>query len=323
MTETGDIHSWAEWQNLDLGETDWLIPGLLEVGGGGLVHGGPRAYKSFLLLQLCLDLAAGYGVLGVFLPVPAKRTLMFQAEGTKRAWKNRLVALQEEYPAEIPFWSRHTSLEKFDSAQGDKRMRAALELIRPDLVVLDPIAEFLEGADTDAVSVQRWTGVINGWRERAGCAVVLVHHDRQPLRFASQGGMTTLDAGMEESRGHTRLTAWADLVLGVKRRDDVTTVRVQKVRDSVDGQEFQFRLVNGKLVLASRSDALEQAVLQVVVKEMWFSEAMHAVCEILNAQERTVRRAIDRLVTRGELDRVTAGGRFRLKPKSDKQGGEK
>ena len=312
MTEQ-DILAWDDWLDLELGEPDWLVPGLLERGGAGIVHGSSRSFKSFFMLQLCLDLAAGYPALGVFPVVPPKRTLMFQAEGTKRAWRQRMWALRDVYPTGIHFWSRHTSVEKFDSPAGDARMRAALALVKPDMVVLDPIAEFLSGIDTDAVSIQRWTAVMNGWREDFGCAVLLVHHDRQPMRFFNKTGMTTLDAGMEEARGNTRLPAWADLVVGMRRKDDVTTARVQKVRDAPDGQEFQFKFSGGRLVLASRSDALEQLALSVLVGKMWLSDVVKAVSEHgMGVHDRTIRRAIDRLVERGEVAQAIVGGRFQL-----------
>lgn len=309
---TVDILSWNDWHGLALGPPDWLVPGLLERGGGALIHGGPRSFKSFFMLQLCLDLAAGYSPLGVFPAVPQKRTLLFQAEGTKRAWKKRMDALWSGYPSDLPFWSRHTATEKFDTPAGSNRMLKALDLIKPDLLVLDPIAEFLDGADTDAVAVQRWTSTINSWREAAGCAVFLVHHDRQPLRFSAKGEMRTLDAGMEEARGNTRITAWADCIIGLRRKDETTTARVQKVRDSPDGQEFSFTLVGGKLIVTSRADALEQTVLGLVVGELWLADLLRECALVHGVHERTARRAIDRLVDRGELVKKAVGGRFQL-----------
>lgn len=308
-----DVLSWDAWLELDLGTPDWLIPGLLERGAGGLVHGSSRSFKSFLLLQLCLDLAAGYSILDIFPATAQHRTIMFQAEGTRRAWQARMTALKEVYPTGIPFWSRHTAVERFDAPAGDKRMRAVLALLKPDLVVIDPIAEFLQGSDRDDVAVQRWVAVANGWKADFGCAVVLVHHDRQPLRFPGQGGLTTLDAGMEEARGHTRLPAWADLVLGLRRKGDITTVRVQKVRDQEERADFSLRLVGGRLVLADSPDLLEQAVLRAVGVEAWLADVVRVASTSTAAGERTIRRAISRLVERGTIEQITAAGRFKLR----------
>ena len=307
------VLSWDEWLALDVGEPDWLIPGLLERGGGGLVHGSTQSYKSFLMLRMCLDLAAGLSVLDIF-PVTAPRpTLLFQAEGSVRAWRRRMLNLRDDYPSGIPFWSRHTAVDMFDSPSGDARMRAALERVRPDLLVLDPIADFFDGSDTDQVSVQRWLRVVNGWKTDFSCAVVLVHHDRQPLRFPSQGKMTVVDGGLEEVRGNTRLIGWPDVVLGMRRKLDVTTVRVQKVRDAEHGQEFDFRLVSGKLVLGGRTDLLAVAILAAVVGEVWQADVMHSVEAGTGMGGRMVRRAIDKLVTSGELVRFTMGGRLKLR----------
>ena len=243
---------------------------------------------------------------------------MFKAEGTKRAWQQRMVNLRSFYPPGIPFWSRHVATEKLDSPAGDMRMRVALTTIQPSLLVLDPIAEFLHGTDTDAVAVQRWTAVVNGWRETFGCAVVLVHHDRQRLQFALKGSLTTLDAGMDEARGHTRLPAWADWVVGMRRKDDTTTVRVQKVRDAPDGQEFVLKLSEGRLVTVGRSDAIELGVIAAIQGgDVWLADVCRAVTTSLGTPDRTIRRAIDRLIEAGDVAQIKEGGRFKLELTKD------
>lgn len=313
MTSVNEVLSWDEWLGLELGEPEWLIPNLLEKGGGGLVHGSTQTFKSFLMLQLCLDLAAGQSALSIFPAAPPRPTLMFQAEGTKRGWRKRMLNMRGMYPAGIKFWSRHSAVDKFDSPAGDKRMRDALGLVRPDLLVLDPIADFFDGSDSDAVAVQRWLSVVNGWKADFGCAVVLVHHDRQPLRFLAKGNVTPLDAGLEEARGHTRLIGWPDMVLGMRRKEGVTTVRVQKVRDAEHGQEFQFKLVDGRLVLGGRTDAMAVAIMAAVVGEVWLADVMNKVGVEAGTHPRTVRRAIDKLVEDGELTKFSVSGRFKLR----------
>ena len=315
---TSGLLSWREWLELRLGEPDWLIPGLLEQGGGGLLHGGARSFKSFFMLRACLDIAAGRALFGLFPAHPPRPTMMYQAEGTKRGWRKRMENVRTDYPSDLPFWSKHTAIEKLDTPTGDRAMRLALAAHRPALLTLDPIAEFLLGADTDPVAVQRWTATVNGWREEFGCAVVLVHHDRQPLRYSAQGTMKTLDAGMEEARGHTRLTAWADLIIGMKRKGDITTAQVQKVREEKDERQFSFKLVDGGLVPVDQADTVGQAVLAAVVGNVWLADVIRAVCTSSAANDRTVRRAVARLVERGDLLQVTRAGRISLhRPKEE------
>lgn len=312
---TDDVLSWDEWLALDIGTPDWLIPGLLEKGAVGLVHGSSQSYKSFFLLRLCLDLAAGYSVLDIFPPAPARPTLLFQAEGSRRAWKQRMVNLRADYPSGIPFWSRHTLTEKLDSPAGDKRMLAALDLVKPSLLVIDPLAAFFAGSDTDETAIKRWIDVVNGWRVAADCAVILCHHDRQPFRFAAKGGgLNTLDAGMEEARGRGNVKAWTDLAIGMRRKDDITTVRIEKVRDAPIGQEFSFKLVGGKLVLSDRADAVEIAIRTALVKgDQWLADVSRDVTSATGAQDRTIRRAVERMIERGEVEKVVYAGRFKLK----------
>lgn len=312
---TDDVLTWDQWLALEIGEPDWLVPGLLEKGAVGLVHGSSQSYKSFLLMRLCLDLAAGYSVLDIFPAAPARATLLFQAEGSRRAWKQRMVNLRADYPSGIPFWSRHTLTEKLDSPGGDKRMRAALALVKPALLVIDPLAAFFGGSDTDELAIKRWIEVVNGWRVQADCAVILCHHDRQPFRFVSKGGgLTALDAGMEEARGRGNIKAWTDLAIGMRRKDDVTTIRIEKAREAPIGQEFSFKLVGGKLVLAERSDAVEIAIRATLTHtDQWLADVSRDVTTATGAQDRTIRRAIERMIARGELEKAVHAGRFKLK----------
>jgi len=224
------------------------------------------------------------------------------------------VNLRDQYPPNIPFWSRHTLTEKLDSKVGRKAVMAALELVKPELVVVDPIAFFFQGSESDPVTVQNWLDIVNEWRESAGCAVILCHHDRQSLRFPTKSGLSTLDAGMDDARGSSRLPAWADFVAGMKRKDEQSILRVQKVRDQEDEQEFTFVLRDGKLVLTERSDTIGEFVLNVVgPTEWWLSAVVNSVSTQMDVSGDTVRRTINKLVSRGALVQKPIGARFKIK----------
>lgn len=322
MELTGDeVLSWSEWLTLDMGEPAWLIPGILERGGGGMVHGASRAFKSFFLLRLCLDLAAGLPVMDIW-PLPRPyRTLLLQAEGSKQSWRRRMLALREHYPEEMPFWSRHSLTMLLDSKEGIEAMDNALSITEPDLVVVDPLANFFSGSEMDEESIKRWIRVMNQWREKFGCAVVICAHDRQTIRFQGKGGLTELNAGMEEARGRTNLPAWSDFVAGFKRKGDSTTMSIQKVREQADGQEFHFSLQGGRLILTGRSDAIEAVIFTHVNsgKEWWLAQLSEAVAKDANVSARTARRAIEKMVEDGQLNRIPDGMRFKIVRGDDSQ----
>lgn len=314
MSDTAN-RTWDEWLALDFGEPDWLIPGLLERGGGGLIHGASRAYKSFFLLRLCLDLAAGKPVMDIW-PLPKTyRTFLLQAEGSERSWQRRMIALREVYPAGIPFWSRHSLTVKLDTPEGQDMMAEALAVVRPDLVVVDPIANFFRGSENDSDNMQRWLDTVNMWRAVCGCAVILCHHDRQTQRHFGKGGsMVEVSAGMEEARGHTRLPAWADFVGGFRRKVDTTTLTIEKVRDAEDQQQFSFQLRDGKLVLTERSDALGLFIMQYVgEREVWLADIVTKCQEDVSVSEMTARRGIQMLVERNKLAQTQYGRRYKVR----------
>jgi len=313
MGDVDGLLSWDEWLALELGEPEWLIPNLLERGGAGLLHGGIQSYKSFLSLRLCLDLAAGQSVFGLFPPAPARPSILLQAEGSKKAWQRRMLRLQQDYPAGIPFSSRHTLTEKLDTRKGDEWVRRAIACTGANLLVVDPIANFFTGADTDAVALQRWRDVSNGWREAYDCAVLWVHHNRQAIRFFGDGKVATFEGGPEEARGRGDTKAWADLILGLKRRGDETVLTVEKVRDDPTGQAFTFKLAAGKLVLAQEADGLEKVVLAAIAGgDRWVAELTGEVAQQTGVSPSSVRRMIARLVERGEIYQVAYGTRQKV-----------
>lgn len=314
--------SWEDWITMDIPPVDWLIPHVLAKGGAAILHGPPQSFKSFFLLRLCLDLSSGQRPLDIWDAGERPfRTLLLQGEGSKANWRDRMLALRDKYPAQLPFWSRHTVDLKLDTDKGIATMDAALKLVQPDLIVIDPVANFFIGDDVSQTDVGRWLHACNHWRE-SGPAVLLATHDRQSIRFAGKPGapMQTLDAKMEEMRGSTRLPAWADFVASLRRTKGATArFTIQKIRDGnpdVDNT-FNFEFIEAELDLrllgSAGATGISKWILDFTRTARFQPEVVAACIEEWACAPMTPRRHIDTLLKEGSLQQIKIEGSKRFK----------
>lgn len=313
MTDT--FLPYTSWLDMSLPPAIWLIPDLLERGSGGFLHGQAGAYKSFLLLQLALDVASGSTVLNIWAKQPPRSVMLFQAEGTKRAWQARIRAHRATYPEDIPFFTEHRLDLKVDSAKGQKIMWEAINRIRPDLVILDPLKNLMTGTDGDPIAIERWFDQWNSWRQEFGCSVLVGTHDRQPQHHydRAKGMMVTSNYGWEELRGRTELPGWADLIMALKKRDNVATLIVQKVRDGIGDDEYRFRLEDGRLLVFGRSDGVDMWIGEHLQPAPLVSELVKDTAEATGMSTKTVRRHIDMMVGAGTVEKFIDGeGKTRI-----------
>ena len=300
---TGAFLQFGEWLDLELPPPDWLVENLIERGSGGFIHGQPGAFKSFFLLQLGLDVAAGAAPLGAWKADMPKSVVLLQAEGTRRSWRDRIRAHEAVYPRVMAFFSLHRLDLKADSKAGTRLIEAQLARIQPALIIIDPLANWMTGSDTDDVAIDKWHGLWNSWRENFGSAVVVGHHDRQPLRAYDKaaGSVTARDYGPEEMRGHTRLYAWADFQAALKKKDGVSTLTVEKVRERSEGDEYRFRLEQGRLVLVGRSDTVETWIAEHLKDEPLVAELVREAAKATGMSAKTVRRHLDLVISSGQV----------------------
>lgn len=305
-----------DWLTAQFPDPVWIIKDLMEAGTGGWLHGPPGAYKSFWLLRLCVDVAAGVDPLDTWPAQPAVPTLYLQAEGVKRGWQKRIIAAAAEVPESVPFHTVHDTTFKVDTPKGERYFRTLMDRIQPKLVVLDPLVTWFTGNDSDPVAIREWLDRLNVWRSEYDTALLVAHHDRQPHRYYNKvtGDMATLDAGVEEMRGRTELVGWADLQMGLKRKGDVATLKVHKARDEATGASYTFRLDDGRIVLAETADRFDRAVARTVLAGTTdLTQCVKIVADEMNMHERTARRKLDKAIATGTFELVGDGPRKALR----------
>lgn len=217
------------------GCSQWLIENLWLAEAVGIVGGPPRAYKSWLALDMAVSVASGSPCLGVF---PVRRSgpvLLYAAEGSDSSLRSRLESIARS--RQIDFNSLDVRVITVDRLRLDQtgdqeRFSATVARHRPSLVVLDPLVR-IHGADENASSaVAALLGYFRTLQRKAGASVLLVHHTRKNLSLRTGYSL----------RGSSDFYAWTDCLLYLERRQEQRRLMVEH-RSAPGSGPFTIELV--------------------------------------------------------------------------------
>lgn len=183
---------------LKLTPAPFYIKDWLPKQGKAEVFGTAKAGKSYLALQLARCIGAGVSFLG--LPVQQGRVLYLQFELGLEALQSRVKSTGQTYE---DVYVGTTFGMKLDTLQGQKQLMAALEAIRPQVLLLDPLYKLLKGDENEAHDVEVVTDFIDGVIEAFNCSVVVFHHAGKDQR---RGG-----------RGSSVIEGWVDSCINIKK----------------------------------------------------------------------------------------------------------
>ena len=296
-----DYQGWLDAQEPDI---EWLIPPFMAKGDAAIFHGPPQAMKSFYAMRLCLDLATGQPILGRWPVQEPAPVVLFQGEGSSTAWQARLRAVRERYGGAPNFHSFHSLTLKADSQKGIKIINDIIDDIRPALVVFDPLVKWFMGDDSDPIAVQRWTDLLDRWREAYRTAVLIIQHDRQQQYGFDKGKPVALDQGFAEARGRSELPAWADFGVSLRKKEGFGVMRVEKVRDAEYSDPYMYKWQDGLVVPVDDDSSVQKLTLALLTDQgpMGRSRLIDEIRKEIDMSVRQVYRHLDKLVAQGVLD---------------------
>ena len=182
-------------------ENRWLIRGLWARGAQGIVGGSPKLGKSWLGLDMAVSVASGSDCLGHFEVVEPGRALVYLAEDAEPAVRGRIEAICLHRGLDLGALDLHVitaPVLRLDREDDRLRLARTLELLRPRLLILDPLVRLHR---LDENSAQEVSGLLGTLTELGRChevAIVLVHHAAKKHR--SRPGQAL--------RGSSDLHAW-------------------------------------------------------------------------------------------------------------------
>ena len=168
----------------------WLVDKLLPEGGTSLVASKPGTGKSTLARDLALAVAQGRPWLGRM--VKQGPALILALEEHKRQVTNHLTKMGAKAADPVHVWLDPV-------ANPIEALRAEAEEIRPALIVIDPLARFVNVQDmNDYSQVSRALDPLIRLAHETGAHVMLIHHAKKgELNEDSYLGSTALSASVD------------------------------------------------------------------------------------------------------------------------------
>jgi AAA domain len=193
--------------------------GILPVGGKCILGGPPKSNKSFVLINLILDLCAGRNCFDgkypdgspVFPVTKPYRILYFENEIGHEGLKERILGITNgeiPYGLELYVQSKDLSL-RLDTDEGRAAISEQVDSVRPDVVVFDPLAKFHL---TDENSAQGMGAVMRAGdriTEKYGCALIYIHH-------TGKENMDNPRSGGNKLRGSSAIFADVDTYIDLR-----------------------------------------------------------------------------------------------------------
>ena len=275
----------------------WLVDHLLTQGGLSLLNGKPGAGKTTFARDMALSVAQGKQWLGR--DVTPGRVLYLALEEQKRQVKHHMQAMGATAQDEIAFY--------IDPMHDNPMATLAslIELHKPSLVVIDPVARFLQCKDlNDYAQVSAALDPLIDLAHKTGTHICLIHHARKG------------EAGMDSYLGSTALSGSVDtnllldvdasgrrILSTIKQRGDgdtleptVLAVREETHRIEIDGtraEAVQETVESDMLAyLEKQSVPVQRQTVLEGVKKGSTSEKSHALVT---------------LIKRGVVERKTMG----------------
>ena len=194
----------------------WLIENLWSDEAVGVIGGAPKSCKSWLALDLALSVATGTPALGVYPAAQSGPVLVFAAEDSPEAVKQRLQGLAQHRGVRLedaPIYLILSHALRLDVQEDQERLANTVSVYAPKLLILDPFVRCHRIDENSAQEVSAVLGYLRNLQRRFHVAVLVVHHARK-------AGASTADQGLS-LRGSGDLWAFGDTNLYLKRKHDV------------------------------------------------------------------------------------------------------
>lgn len=211
-TKALPLHSYKDIMEKPLPDIPWVIEPLFAAGDRNLLYGPWGSFKSWLLIDLGLHVAAGQNWLGFFEVSQARPVLYIDEEMPEYVFKRRVKQLGQGAgfgEADLPFQLLSKAGVTFDKS-GAVNLLEALEKSQfmPEVVIVETLRRVLDGNENEAADISQF------WRNidpliQAGVVLVLSHHTHKP----SKDGARSI---RDQASGSTDIMAGLDSALAVQ-----------------------------------------------------------------------------------------------------------
>lgn len=167
----------------DVPEPEWLVQHYVPKSGMVLLCGEAEKGKTWVALDLAIELTRGGKWLGQFATAKSK-VLYIDEEKPKAFFKKRLRLLSNGKNYVCPKGSLSFSFQKgmkLDRERGIKLFTSLLEKHQPDVVILDAFADFLTGKENDVTDILKIYDLLKVMRKKYNTTFIVIDHEKQAM----------------------------------------------------------------------------------------------------------------------------------------------
>jgi hypothetical protein len=190
----------------------WLIEKLWQVQAVGFLGSPPKHFKTWMAMEMAVSVASGTPCLGSF-PVPTPGpVLLYAAEDSVSAVRQRLESLALHHRVDLgrlPLWVITADSLRLDRSDDRERLEATVAHYQPRFLILDPLIRLHQQDENASGPMAALLGFFRSLQRKAGLAIALVHHSRKNPAPAGAG---------YSLRGSSDFYAWTDAFLHLQRR---------------------------------------------------------------------------------------------------------
>lgn len=204
----------------DQGGVRWLVEPLWAAEAVGLLAGSPKSCKTWLALDIAVGVASNTHCLASLPVLTAGPVLVYAAEDAQPILRERLAALVAVRGLALDTLPVSVIVEpvlRLDTDRDQERLAETLRLLRPRLVVLDPLIRLHRLDENSSRDVSTLLSYFRQLQREYAVALLLVHHMRK-------GGGSRPG---ENLRGSSDLHAWGDTLLYLRRTQEGILLTVE------------------------------------------------------------------------------------------------
>ena len=210
-------------------EPRWVIPGLIQANSLACVFGPPKSFKTFLVLDIALGVAAGVETFGF---KPEMRQVLYSiGEGQWNIAHSHAPAWQLARQVEaVPNFWLVTAVPKILQMNPNQTEELIKEIekagVAPELVIIDTVARSISGLDENsAKDLGLFVEACDDIRRKLKCTVVAIHHTGKDVARGTRGG--------------NKIEADFDTIIEVSRHEKspYVAVRVKEQRNAPERED--------------------------------------------------------------------------------------
>lgn len=294
----------------------WLVEGLWEEEGVGILSGAPKSCKTFCALDLAFSVATGTPALGKFRVKQAGPVLLFCAEDHPAMVRTRLEGFSIHRGVRLDSAPLHVVLEnslRLDTPKDQARLEATVEHYRPRLLLLDPFVRLHRSIDENsALEVSGVLAYLRDIQRNYHVAILLVHHSRKANAGNGQVGLSLRGSGDFHAWGQSNLylrKRRGSLELVIEQRNAPTPEPVQIALRGDDQSPPYLEVV----CAAARSEELadlKNRIIEVLANQSvpriqdWLRSELHV-------RTQRLQQSLRELELEGSIQRTAAGWEVR------------